>query len=198
MKIEIRTIDGADTVHVDGYVNAVGRDSRPLPSPRGRFVEQVAPGTFKRACDTHTPAVMHNHQRLLKAEATFREDNIGLHISADIHDADIAAIARRGELRGWSFGFCVNPGGEVWDDSAQPYARRTLNDISLSEVSLIDSSMTPCYVGTSVEVRGETEAIIETRSVEDNVELTDTAANIKNMLEIERMKLEILKEKILL
>lgn len=190
MKIELRS---SETIHVEGYVNAVGRDSRPLPSPRGRFVEQVAPGTFERACSIHKPALMHNHQRALSAEAEFREDNIGLHISADIHDADIAAIARRGELRGWSFGFSVNPGGEVWDDNAQPYARRTLSDISLSEVSLIDSSMTPCYVGTSVEVRGDT--VTETRSIEDTVDIVDTTADIKNALDLERRKFEIFKER---
>ena len=116
MKIEIRA-DGA--VHVEGYVNAVGRDSRPLPSARGKFVEQVAPGTFERACKTAKPIVMHNHRRALDADAEFFEDNIGLHISADIRDTEIADKARKNELRGWSFGFNVNSGGDSWDDAAQ-------------------------------------------------------------------------------
>ncbi len=194
MKIEIRA-DGA--VHVEGYVNAVGRDSRPLPSARGKFVEQVAPGTFERACKTAKPIVMHNHRRPLDADAEFFEDNIGLHISADIRDTEIADKARNKELRGWSFGFNVNSGGDSWDDTAQPYPRRTLNDISVPEVSLIDSSMTPCYVGTSVEVRGETEITTETRaSADDAIELVDTASKIKNEHDIMRKKFEILKEKI--
>lgn len=40
MQIEIR----GDRVHISGYVNAVGRDSRPIPDRRGTFVEQVEPG----------------------------------------------------------------------------------------------------------------------------------------------------------
>ena len=67
------------------------------------------------------------------------------HVSADIRDAEVAAAARRGELRGWSFGFSVKPGGELWDDTANPYPRRALTSIDLAEVSLIDSAMTPAY-----------------------------------------------------
>ena len=37
MKIEIRN----NSIVLDGYVNAVCRDSRVLPSPRGKFVEQI-------------------------------------------------------------------------------------------------------------------------------------------------------------
>lgn len=180
MRIEIRA---DDTVHIEGYVNAVGRDSRPLPSPKGRFVEQVAPGVFNRACAAKKPAVMLDHRRTLDATAEFHEDNIGLHISADINDREIADKARRKELRGWSFGFSANPGGESWDDSAKPYPRRILTDISLSEVSIIDSEMIPCYVGTSIETRAEGEVTTELRSsdYEEN-EVIDGATKIKNEL----------------
>ena len=47
MKIEVRS----DHVLISGYVNAVGRDSRPLPSPTGKFVEMVEPGVFRAAGD---------------------------------------------------------------------------------------------------------------------------------------------------
>lgn len=193
MKIEIRA---DNIVHIEGYVNAVGRDSRPLPSARGKFVEQVAPGVFEKACRARKPVVMHNHHRTLDADAKFIEDNIGLHISVDIRDTVIADKARRKELRGWSFGFIKNPGGDSWDDTAKPYARRTLTDIDVSEVSLIDNTMMPCYIGTSVEVRGESEITTETRASEDDtVELVDTASINKNALDIQRRKLEILKER---
>lgn len=180
MRVEIRA---DNKVHIEGYVNAVGRDSRPLPSPKGKFVEQVAPGVFNRACTAKKPEVMLDHHRVLDADATFREDNIGLHISADITDKEVAEKARRKELRGWSFGFSLNPGGESWDDSAKPFPRRTLTDINLAEVSLIDSSMTPCYVGTSVETRAEGEITTELRStVEEETETVDTDIRIKNEL----------------
>ncbi|MBQ9302038.1 MAG: HK97 family phage prohead protease [Butyrivibrio sp.] len=46
MKVTIR----ADTVEIEGYVNAVGRDSRTLTDEYGYpFVEQMSPGVFSRA-----------------------------------------------------------------------------------------------------------------------------------------------------
>ena len=45
MRIEIRN----DSVLIDGYVNAVGRDSRPMRDRKTgeRFVEQIVPGAFE-------------------------------------------------------------------------------------------------------------------------------------------------------
>lgn len=198
MRVEIRA---DDQVHIEGYVNAVGRDSRPLPSPRGKFVEQVAPGVFNRACAKKKPAVMLDHKRALDADAEFNEDNIGLHISADIRDREVAGKAKRGELRGWSFGFSVNPGGEQWEDGAQPYPRRTLTDISLDEVSIIDTDMTPCYVGTSVETRAEQEITSEIRSADSEpneiIDNTDNDKGIKIKIEIELLmkQFELFKER---
>ena len=45
MRIEIR----GNQVILDGYVNAVCRDSKPLLSPQGLFVEQIKEGVFQRA-----------------------------------------------------------------------------------------------------------------------------------------------------
>lgn len=45
MKIEIR----ADSVVIDGYVNAVERDSKVLHNAKGPFVEKIKAGAFKRA-----------------------------------------------------------------------------------------------------------------------------------------------------
>lgn len=39
MRIELRN----DSVVLDGYVNAVDRDSRPIPSALGKFVERMMP-----------------------------------------------------------------------------------------------------------------------------------------------------------
>lgn len=45
MRVEIRS----DHVIIEGYINAVERDSRPMPSPKGKFVEQVRSGVWKNA-----------------------------------------------------------------------------------------------------------------------------------------------------
>ncbi len=47
-RIEIRN----DSVILDGYVNAVARDSRPMLNENGeKFVEQISPKTFQRAIE---------------------------------------------------------------------------------------------------------------------------------------------------
>ena len=45
MKIIIR----ADHVHIEGYVNAVERLSKPITERLGTFRERVMAGTFKKA-----------------------------------------------------------------------------------------------------------------------------------------------------
>ena len=49
MRIELR----ADSVLIEGYVNAVARDSRPMRDrdTGQRFVEQIVPGAFRRALE---------------------------------------------------------------------------------------------------------------------------------------------------
>ena len=47
MKIEIRD----NSIRIEGYVNAICRDSRVLPSPRGRFVEQIKEKVWERALE---------------------------------------------------------------------------------------------------------------------------------------------------
>lgn len=46
MRIEVRA---DNTVHIEGYVNVPGRDSRPLRDKQGVYIEQVTPGTFGKA-----------------------------------------------------------------------------------------------------------------------------------------------------
>ena len=48
MRIEIRN----DSVLLDGYVNAIARDSKPMLDDNGeKFVEQISPKAFQRALD---------------------------------------------------------------------------------------------------------------------------------------------------
>ena len=58
MRIEIRS----DKVIIDGYVNAVARDSRPIRDKSGkRFVEQIVPGAFERALKRNEVKLLLNH-----------------------------------------------------------------------------------------------------------------------------------------
>jgi hypothetical protein len=171
MKIELRS----DSVHISGYVNAVGRESRPISSPTGKFVEQVEPGAFKTALTRATNVDLllnHKAERKLGSTATgelkLDEDNIGLRAEAVVRDAETIKKARKGELRGWSFGMYVNQ-AEI-EQRAEKVPKRHLQDIDIFEVSIIDTSCLPVYAGTSVECRSESDVMAETRSNDEEVE----------------------------
>ena len=75
MRIEIRN----DSVLLDGYVNAVARDSRPMLDEKGeKFVEQICPKTFQRAVEKSDDILcLLNHEPNRKLGST-KEGNIEL------------------------------------------------------------------------------------------------------------------------
>ena len=171
-----------NTLHIEGYVNAVERDSRPVMVPSlGRCVEQVRAGVFGAALAANPDVELlenHDHSRKLGSTSdgvlVLSEDAIGLRASADISDADIIAKARTGQLKGWSFGF-VATSSEV-ESRANGIPRRTVTGMKLSEVSLIDGKYTPCYAGTLVEVRAvdDSAEMVEFRADEE-IEVVDNS-----------------------
>ena len=173
MKIEIRA---DNSVHIEGYVNAVERDSNIINVPSvGRCVEQIRAGAFGQALSSGADvAILENHDTARKLGSTSQgnlklcEDNIGLRASADITDADIAGKARRGELKGWSFGFICTD-SEI-EQRAGNVPRRIVKGMTLSEVSLIDGAYKPCYNGTLVEVRSEGNLMEYRSGVEEPIE----------------------------
>lgn len=179
IKIEVRA---DDSVHIEGYVNAVERDSKVINVPSvGKCVEQIRAGAFENALNTAPDVLIlenHNTARRLGSikdgNLKLYEDNIGLRAIADISDNDIAEKARHGEIRGWSFGFiCTDQ--EIEQRSGN-VPRRIVKALSLSEVSLIDGNNIPCYKGTLVEVRAEGDIdILEYRDgIEESTELVST------------------------
>ena len=185
MKIEIRS---DAEIHVSGYVNAVERDSRVLPPEMAvgagsRFVEKVSAGAFKRAIERNPNVrLYYNHQREIGSvsggQLKLREDNIGLYAEAVIRDTEVVAAAKRGELRGWSFGF--SDAQARWEDLGGDLKRRTLIDFNMGEVSLLNK--TPAYVGTSVEMRTLDESggvdVLERRDFPDDVQTVNSAGEI--------------------
>lgn len=178
MRIEIR----GDQAVLDGYVNAVGRESRILPSPNGRFKEQIAPKTFERALlKSENVDLLFNHNKDKKLGSTkdgnleLREDNIGLRAIATIFDEEVIQKAKNGELRGWSFGFIANK--DKWEDGSDGIQKRFIEDLDLLEVSIL--TKTPAYIATSIEVRGEDSYITEQRSEEFTASVEDNSNNEK-------------------
>ncbi len=158
MDFEIRA-DGV--LHIEGYVNAVERDSRIVMCPEcGKCVEQIAAGAFGnalRAAKNVDMLLNHDKGRKIGSTSegtlTLTEDSIGLRASADITDDEVVEKARNGLLRGWSFGFKAID-TEI-EQRSQGVPRRHVKALNISEVSLIDDRYRPCYAGTSIELRAD-------------------------------------------
>ena len=168
MRIEIRN----DVVVIDGYVNAVARDSRPIPSVRGKFVEQIVPKAFERALSkSKNVDLLLNHDNNRKLGSTLEgnlelfEDNIGLRAICTVTDSDVIEKARNNQLRGWSFGFYADK--DRWEEK-DGVQRRFVEELELTEVSIIDNTKMPAYIATSIETRAGEEVLKELREEEEN------------------------------
>lgn len=151
--------DLGDSVEISGYVNAVERNSRPLGSDLGQFVERISKGAFTRALSRNDDVkILLNHARKLGSEKQgnlqLAEDNIGLRAKATIKDPEVVKKARAGLLRGWSFGF-TDRDVEVTTEHDMPV--RIVHDLNLVEVSILDDTKTPAYDGTLIEARTESD-----------------------------------------
>lgn len=175
MNIEFRS----DRAVISGYVNCVERESRPLQGTTGKFIEVIKQGAFKRSLEQRPSVDLllnHDTSRLLgstsEGSLELKEDNIGLKATATITDKEVIEKLRNNKISGWSFGF------KLIDDFVKPKAnnlvKRYVKALELFEVSLIDETMTPAYASTSVELRNNTECLIEYRydtnnSIEENI-----------------------------
>lgn len=180
MRIELRN----DSVIIDGYVNAVERDSKPLWSRVGRFIERICAGAFdkaiKRNDDIHI-LLNHNWDKDLGSTKAgnleLKEDNIGLKARAEITDKEVIEKARAGRLVGWSFGFTDV---DVENGNVNGMPTRAVKDLNLFEVSILDDTKTPAYNGTLVTVRAEgDEAEYRAETFNDGVEVIDNTEDVK-------------------
>lgn len=148
-----------DSVEITGYVNAIERDSKPLLSRVGQFIERICKGAFKKALkrndDVHI-LLNHDWNRDLgstkKGNLELEEDNIGLKAKATITDPDVIKKARNGELVGWSFGFTDR---DVENTLERGIPHRAVKDLNLEEVSILDRTKTPAYDGTLIMARDD-------------------------------------------
>lgn len=178
MRIEVRS----DSVLLDGYVNATGKDSKPIPSPRGKFIEQIKPEAFQKSLEKRKNVdLLLNHDKKRKLGSTSEgnlelfEDGIGLRAICTVKDPETVQKAREGKLRGWSFGFY--PEKDSWIDQ-NGTQKRFIEELDLFEVSIIDDTRTPAYVGTSIEMRDNKEILVEERTLDAEVRVvTDNSNN---------------------
>lgn len=191
MRIEIRS----DSVVLDGYVNAVDRESKPIPTVNGRFIEKIKPGAFQRSLNSRENIdLLLNHDKNRKLGSTKEgnlelfEDNIGLRAICTITDSEVIEKAKNNQLRGWSFGFYTKK--DRWEKFKDGYDKRTVEELDLFEVTIVDNTRNPAYSATSIEVREDEEVLSENRLT--NFDSITIAENKKEEKRYEISELEIL------
>ena len=148
--LEVRAADVADGMRFSGYAAVFNSDSEPLP-----FIEQIAPGAFKRSLSSGREIRMFNNHNTDQVLATTRngslmltEDARGLKVDAQLPDTtlgrDLAVLIADGTVHSMSFGFSVPAGGDSWSDDGKT---RVLREVMLHEVSIVQGF--PAYPETS-------------------------------------------------
>lgn len=152
--VELRaTADGIGVLA--GYAAKYMRYSQNL----GGFVEQVASSAFSKSLGDKVPVVArYNHDDnflLGTSEAeTLRmvSDGEGLAYEVDLPDTsagrDVAALAKRGDLRYSSFAFHTLE--DEWSVTESGFPLRTLLNVQLVDVAPVNS---PAYMDTSTGMR---------------------------------------------
>ena len=179
MRIEIR----ADGAHISGYVNATEKKSNPVMTPHGRVVEEIEPRAFAEALERarDVPLTVDHMEKVYASTAAgtmeLREDGIGLHADATVTDPALIDAARAGKIRGWSFGM-YNVQDEI-EQRADDVPLRKIKALDLDHVTLVIDKR-PVYSATSVEVRADAEAVVETRAAYGDAQIVDNAPRFDN------------------
>jgi len=173
MKVEVRA---DDTAHITGYVNVVERKSRPVMTPHGKCIEIVEQRAFEQALERAgdvSVTVDHNNSHLYASTSNntlkLYEDNIGLHADVIISDPDVVELAKKGKIKGWSFGM-YNVVDEL-EQRAEDIPIRHIKSLDLDHITLVVNKC-PVYSATSVELRADTETEIEERASTEKVEVS--------------------------
>ena len=194
MKAELR----ADGLHISGYVNVPGRQSRPVMTKRGKVIEVIEQRAFQKAIDSAANGVRmlldHNPDRVLastkdKSLNAF-EDEIGLRAEALVTDPEVIAGAKAGKLRGWSFN--MRNIVDTVEERAGELPLRHVQSFDMDEITLVMHRM-PCYSATSIEIRADEEEDVEERASVEEIRVL-VQEETKDPVEAYRKRLNDLKK----
>ena len=171
MKIEVR----ADGAHISGYVNVTEKKSRPVITPRGKVIEIIEERAFEKAIERAgdiTVTVDHDKSHVYASTSdgtlSLYEDAIGLHADVIIKDETLIELAKKGKIKGWSFGM-YNVVDEI-EPRADNLPIRRVKALDLDHLTL-EVNKNPVYSATSVELRAGEDIDIEERAVEQEVKV---------------------------
>lgn len=181
MKVEIR----ADGLHIAGYVNIPGRESRPVITPRGKVVEVIEQRAFQRAIEKADNIDLKlDHERVIASTSggTLKayEDAVGLRAEAVVCDPEVVKGAKEGKLKGWSFDM-----RKVKDDLEQRADKlplRRIKEFDMSEITLAMNKL-PVYSSMSIELRAEDSEEVEQRAEAVEVIVKDMTEPVKENID---------------
>jgi phage head maturation protease len=142
----------------------------------GKVNELIEERVFSRALEktNNVPMTLdHQETRVLSNTSdnslSLVEDTIGLRADTVTNDPEVIDGARKGLLKGWSFG--MRQVVSTIEERADKLPLRRVTDMVLDHITLV-MRKNPAYSATSIELRaGETEETeIETRSEESEVQ----------------------------
>jgi phage head maturation protease len=170
-KAEIR----ADGLHISGYVNVPGRESRPVLTRHGKVIEVIEQRAFQRAIEKAGNIDLKlDHEKIIAStgENTLNvyEDAVGLRAEALVTDEETIKGARSGKLRGWSFDM-TNVKDEL-EERAGQLPLRKVKDFVMSEITLA-MRRNPFYSSTSIEIRADEEVEVEVRAEDAEISVKD-------------------------
>ena len=175
MNIEVR----ADGARITGYVNVTEKKSRPVITPRGKVIEEIEPRAFAEAISRAgniTVTVDHDKSHIYASTddgtVTLKEDAIGLHADVLIKDKDLIELAKKGKIRGWSFGMYNVK--DSMEERADDLPIRHIKPLDLDHLTLVVKK-SPIYSATSVELRAGEDIELETRASLDEPTLSGPA-----------------------
>lgn len=187
MRIEER----ADGLHISGYVNVTGKLSRPVITPRGKVIETIEERAFETAIKKSgniTVTVDHDdgHAYASTKDGTLKlnEDPIGLKAEVLITDKTVIDMAKKGKIKGWSFGM-YNVVDELEERADGKFPIRHVKGFLLDHITLVKNKV-PCYAATSVEYRADEAVDIEQRALDIEPELHISSANKPDYTEYEK------------
>lgn len=168
-----------DYYEIDGYVNAVGRDSRIIKDEEKPYVENIYPGTFNKVLKRTNNVIANVNHSLDKYVGSLRENNlelyedsIGCYAKATPKKEEFDKVSDINKLVGWSLEFKPYPDAIEYETTSSGLQRRIIHDFDLDAVSIIDEHADgkPYYTGTSIKMRSESGRTILIRP--SNVEKT--------------------------
>lgn len=166
MKIEIRA---DNEMHISGYVNVTGKKSRPVITPHGKCIEVIEERAFEKALEKsgdisvtldHDSGYAYASTR--NGTAELYEDAVGLHADVLITDPTVIEMAKKGKIKGWSFGM-YNVSDEM-EQRADELPVRHVKDFILDHITLVKDKV-PCYAATTVECRADSDVDMEIRAI---------------------------------